>query len=253
VAPRGDTGVFVTGEDVFATVSVSEGEAPVKEAPPPEELEPSGPETASAVFEAWAAHPVAFPVADVGAPEELPQAEGGGPQEAPPVEGETPQELSEAEVKVPEEVLPVEEEPSEQQPEAEVEAPLVPESAVAAMAGGPEAGELEAAETVELPGVPEEVVPPEPGAGATAGEIPLPTATLARLALEQGDLPLAEKTARAVLERNPDSGPAQEVLETVARRRSEAAGTPAGRAHRKIEILESWLGRLRRAAGAGVS
>lgn len=253
VAPRGDTGVFLTGEDVFATVSVAEGKASEQDVPSPEGLAPAGPGTASTVFETSAAPPVAFPRADVGTPEKLPQAEVEGPEEAPLVEGESPEGLSEVEVEAPEEVLPVEDEPSEQQPEAEVETPFVPGGAVAAMAAGPEAGELEAAETVELPGVPEEVGPPEPGADATVGEIPLPTATLARLALEQGDLSLAERTARAVLERNPDSGAAQEVLETVARRRSEATGTPGGRAHRKIEILENWLGRLRRAAGAGVS
>ena len=43
-------------------------------------------------------------------------------------------------------------------------------------------------------------------------ELPLPTMTLARLALDQGDLELAEQTLRGVLERDPNHSEANELL-----------------------------------------
>ena len=145
--PRGDTGVFLVGGDVFST-----GEA--------EEDEPeSGPE---AVFG------------------------GGGPTQPIPV----PPEVAAGE--------------------------------------GPTGGESETTGGLE----------PEP-------ELPLPTVTLARLALEQGDLALAEETVRAVLDRDPDSGEARDLLEEIVRRRE--AGPRSGRAAR-IQRLERWLKGIRRAA-----
>ena len=87
----------------------------------------------------------------------------------------------------------------------------------------------------------------EPGtAGETeleSEEIPFPTATLARLALEQNDLDLAERTARAVLLQNPGSGLAQDVLAEAGRRRAVGPQeqTPADRAALKIAALRGWL------------
>ena len=48
-----------------------------------------------------------------------------------------------------------------------------------------------------------------------ADGIPLPTMTLARLAIDQGDLDLAERTLRGVLEREPGHAEAAELLETL--------------------------------------
>ncbi len=47
---------------------------------------------------------------------------------------------------------------------------------------------------------------------ARADELPLPTMTLARLALDQADLELAEKTLRGVLERDPSNAEATRLL-----------------------------------------
>ena len=47
-------------------------------------------------------------------------------------------------------------------------------------------------------------------------ELPLPTMTLARLALDQGDLELAEQTLRGVLERDPSHSEANELLAGLA-------------------------------------
>ncbi len=59
---------------------------------------------------------------------------------------------------------------------------------------------------------PEFVPEPEPD---YAPELPLPTVTLARLALEQNDLPLAEETLQAVLERDPANREAADLLENL--------------------------------------
>ncbi len=48
--------------------------------------------------------------------------------------------------------------------------------------------------------------------GFLSDELPLPTMTLARLALDQGDLELAEKTLRGVLDRDPDHAEATRLL-----------------------------------------
>ncbi len=87
--------------------------------------------------------------------------------------------------------------------------------------------------------------PGETGAetGLTEEGIPFPTATLARLALEQNDLDLAERTARAVLAQNPGSSLAQDVLDEADRRRVALAeeGSPADLAALKIAALRGWL------------
>ncbi|NOZ78213.1 MAG: tetratricopeptide repeat protein [Acidobacteria bacterium] len=85
--------------------------------------------------------------------------------------------------------------------------------------------------------------PADGGTPGTAENIPFPTATLARLALEQNDLDLAERTARAVLEQNPGSSLAQEVLAEAGRRRAAATEEPTAvsRAALKIAALRGWL------------
>jgi len=119
----------------------------------------------------------------------------------------------------------------------------------AAQPGGG-AGALEAVDDVFGAG-PEAAGGPAPEAAEAVTaeepeELPLPTATLARLALEQGDLDLARKTARAVLERDPESAGAWAVLGEVAARETSRApsGAEDPRAAR-IAALQRWLGAVK--------
>ena len=93
-------------------------------------------------------------------------------------------------------------------------------------------------------------------------EIPLPTLTLARLAYEQGDLRLAERTLMGVLERQPQSAEASALLERVRREREpvpeavsasdDAAAVErsetASPAVAKIAALRAWADAIRLAA-----
>lgn len=195
VIPRGDTGVFQVGDDVFTVSGTDEAMAGAR------------------------------------------LDEGAGFLEEEPAEPE-----AEGEAGIPEEIVAGAGPAVEEEAEPPVAAAVLEEEVVT----GPE-------ETAEPSGA---EAPGSTGAAATVlpgGEIPLPTATLARLALEQGDLPLAEETARAVLKRDPGSMEAREVLESIAKRRSEMAASPATVARRKIERLEEWLEQVRRAATARAS
>jgi hypothetical protein len=91
------------------------------------------------------------------------------------------------------------------------------------------------------------------GAGEPrAEELPLPTMTLARLALDQADLELAEKTLRGVLERNPDHAEAAELLAGLTA--SAGEGVPAEDASSDATIdsraraLRRWLEAVRLAS-----
>ena len=94
-------------------------------------------------------------------------------------------------------------------------------------------------------------------------EIPLPTLTLARLAHEQGDLRLAERTLLGVLERQPNSAEARALLEQIRSERSPvpptapamdeaAAAAEAQEAAKpaiaKIAALHAWADAIRLAA-----
>jgi len=80
-----------------------------------------------------------------------------------------------------------------------------------------------------------------------ADELPLPTMTLARLALQQGDRDLAERTLLGVLERDPDHQEARSMLLALRSARSEAVTTErvprAG--HARIGALRRWLDTIR--------
>jgi Tfp pilus assembly protein PilF len=87
--------------------------------------------------------------------------------------------------------------------------------------------------------------------------LPVPTVTLARLALEQGDLALARKTAQAVLERDPSSYEAQKLLTEINggddvahldQRVTLAIEIPGGISGRTIVALQSWLEGIRLAS-----
>jgi hypothetical protein len=74
--------------------------------------------------------------------------------------------------------------------------------------------------------------------------------TLARLALDQGDLELAEKTLRGVLARNPEHAEAAELLARLTGEPAPeptAAGPETGQQAR-VEALRRWLDAVRLAS-----
>jgi len=221
---RGDTGVYETGEDVFVPAGFGE---PAGEGAP----EPFPAEEALAQERIPAEAPEAAPTAVV-------EAEGGtfAGVEAAAVPEETVAKPAAMQEKL----------------------PGGAGAAVQEAGRGPEGAEPPGvmaeppAMVVETESVDEVTHPaPELEETGTEGEIPLPTATLARLALEQDDLLLAERTAQAVLTRDPASSDARRVLEAIAERRREMERNPAAIALRKIRRLEEWLGRIRRDLVAG--
>ena len=83
-------------------------------------------------------------------------------------------------------------------------------------------------------------------------ELPLPTMTLARLALEQGDLELAEKTLRGVLARNPEHPEAAALLAKLGEGAhsvsgSDETGSEAG-GDARVDALRRWLDAVRLAS-----
>lgn len=86
---------------------------------------------------------------------------------------------------------------------------------------------------------------PEPEAAeADAADMPVPTLTLARLAWEQGDLPMAERTLEALLDRNPDDADAADFLELV-RNRPRRQLAPEDLRPAKMAALQGWLQKVR--------
>ena len=83
-----------------------------------------------------------------------------------------------------------------------------------------------------------------------ADGVPLPTMTLAQLAIDQGDLDLAERTLRGVLEREPGHAEAAELLETMIAGPPEADSTtePKNPSDAKAEALQRWLDAVRLAS-----
>jgi hypothetical protein len=89
-------------------------------------------------------------------------------------------------------------------------------------------------------------------------QMPLPTVTLARLALDQGDRALASRTLESVLERDPDNAEAANLLESlwapaadtdVAVKENASAFSPAPTsAGARIAALQGWLDAVRLAA-----
>ena len=80
--------------------------------------------------------------------------------------------------------------------------------------------------------------------------VPLPTMTLARLALEQDDRPLAKATLESLVERDPANTEAVEMLAELRRQDESVAGMKlrAARATTKIAALQGWLDTVRLAA-----
>jgi hypothetical protein len=116
------------------------------------------------------------------------------------------------------------------------------------------APEPEPTPEVEPEPLPESWPDPEPDAEPElekdAEGVPLPTMTLARLAIDQGDLDLAERTLRGVLEREPGHSEAAELLETlVAGPPEKDSATEANDpSDARAEALQRWLDAVRLAS-----
>ena len=91
---------------------------------------------------------------------------------------------------------------------------------------------------------------PAPEKQAEPEDLPLQTMTLARLAVEQGDLDLAKKTLRGVLEADPGNQDAARLLESLMETAPppEAAKTAKDAADAKVRALQEWLEAARLAA-----
>ena len=83
-------------------------------------------------------------------------------------------------------------------------------------------------------------------------ELPLPTMTLARLALDQGDLELAERTLRGVLARHPGHLEASRLLasltEGAAETESRGSGATGTTGDARVQALRRWLDAVRLAS-----
>ncbi|MCK5375710.1 MAG: tetratricopeptide repeat protein [Acidobacteria bacterium] len=235
VRSPGDTGVWQLGGDVFqagwveeegdlvaeeapeATLAVdmgdeplSEEEAPFLETPVDVDAEPQPAEEAPEV--AWAVDMADEPPPEV---EEVPQAV----EETPPVDEGLAQ---------PEEIWTEQE---GQEIVLEGDAPTPSETFT----------EWEETVIEPLPEEPEQRV---------LEEIPLPTMTLARLAVEQGDQELAEKTLRGLLARDPEHEEAAQLLEDLTATPAEAVASeiPVDRTEATVRALQGWLNGVRLAS-----
>jgi hypothetical protein len=116
------------------------------------------------------------------------------------------------------------------------------------------AAESEPTPEVEPEPLPESWPDPEtdvqPELEKDADGIPLPTMTLARLAIDQNDLDLAERTLRGVLEREPGHSEAAELLETLIAGPPDVDSTvePMDPSATKVAALQRWLDAVRLAS-----
>jgi len=111
--------------------------------------------------------------------------------------------------------------------------------------------ELEAAPESEPKPEVEEEIEPAVDLLSKVEEIPLPTLTLARLAIEQGDFELAEKTLHGVLASEPENEEATQLLESFLTAPSVAADVAEGGqdlANMKVRKLRRWLDAVRLAS-----
>jgi len=125
------------------------------------------------------------------------------------------------------------------------------EPAAVVLPGGEDVEQLEfegATEVPEAEGV--EAVPPEveepPDVDTPPAGMPLPTVTLARLALDQGDLELARRTLEQVVTLRGHSEETRE-LEGLLETTSRQSGADT-RTSRKIARLQGWMRAVRLAA-----
>lgn len=261
VGVRGDTGVWMLGEDVFE-LPAPEPETPEWEleeegAAPPVPLPASEPEPDESGWELEEGGP--GPVHEAALPEgdhdwELGEPDMVAGQEAVEVAPEAAASTWELDEPTPPSGIPVgsgeEEEvppPAEAAPEVDWESELAVDLAEVE-APTAEAPHWTAPEAVDFEPSEEEVTA-ETGWDPVE-EIPLPTYTLARLAYDQGDLQLAERTLLGLLRRQPDSDEARELLDRV---RAELRGPgEAVEAYdlsaAKVAALRGWMEAIRLAS-----
>jgi tetratricopeptide (TPR) repeat protein len=177
------------------------------------------------------------------APEESEEPAFAAPEPEP-----VPESEAETVLLPPAEVAP---EP-ESVPESEAETAFLPalEFDPEAQASPQPEPAFEPEPVVEAEPLPESWPDPEPELEKDSDGLPIPTMTLARLAIDQGDLDLAERTLRGVLEREPGRTEAAELLETLI------AGPPEGEkatdqsevSDARAEALQRWLDAVRLAS-----
>jgi tetratricopeptide (TPR) repeat protein len=117
----------------------------------------------------------------------------------------------------------------------------------------------EPAPELEPPAISEPIEEPPPSVDAaeTRDDVLLPTVTLARLALEQGDEALAEETLKAILDRDPGNDEALNLLKRIEEGSQtegmeaspdEPSVTPADLLAAKAQGLRVWMESLREAS-----
>jgi len=138
-----------------------------------------------------------------------------------------------------------EEEPEEPEPEPEFEPDEEPEEGPEEEEQPPDEDELPLQLEADGP-----VDDPQPDLPAEEEEedIPLPTMTLARLAIDQGDHELAEKTLRGLLARDPENFEAAELLESLSSDAADQQDPTVDRGDHRVRALQGWLDRVRLAS-----
>jgi tetratricopeptide (TPR) repeat protein len=89
---------------------------------------------------------------------------------------------------------------------------------------------------------------PDLSADEDEEEVPLPTMTLARLAIDQGDHELAEKTLGGLLARDPENFEAAELLESLTSTAVDHQAHPVDPTDHRVRALQGWLDRVRLAS-----
>ncbi len=278
VQSAGDTGVWDDANDVFAAGMVGDDETSETEEEDAGGDEPS-PETIEDATDDSAAFVEPSPLTEDDVASIVDGDEGIETAELETVadEGE-PYEVEDAEgpesAFIAPEPLPEMEQDTEAEPGFESELDPEPETEPAIELESGEDDENEADDMAEdeyedeqeptpepepTPEVEPEPLPeswPDPESDAQpelekdADGVPLPTMTLARLAIDQGDLDLAERTLRGVIEREPGHSEAAELLETLVAGPPEADSTaePKDPSATKVEALQRWLDAVRLAS-----
>lgn len=235
-----DSGVHVVEEDVFSTASMGADDTPVDtDDAPVDDLEMDSRRTMAIPLDQIpiAPPPPAAAEAEAEAVFDLGAAEEPAPElEIVPEAGPVPE---------PEEVF-------ETADRADDGVPLEPDLALGAVfETGTVAADWEAASDADADGDADRDDDERSSRELRSEELPLPTMTLARLALDQGDLELAEKTLRGVLARNPGHSEASSLLATLTGGAGEGAPTPPAADEpggARVQALRRWLDAVRLAS-----
>lgn len=260
VSSAGDTGVFVVADDVFS--SPVEAESPEAPAPPAASQELEEGHDGEPLPSALAAESAAGP-------------EAAGPERVEAAAVPLDEERRSAEPVVGEDRTPVDDDVVAEQVAGTREVAVDEVVEAAATPAAPPEADLdtvhEPAPAVQEPGqlvhevaaeaaygdaweesqedYPEDAYPADDDDGGAA-ELPLPTMTLARLALQQGDRELAQHTLVGVLERDPGHDEARSMLVSLRAAAAEPVVTArvAADAGARAAALQGWLDTIRLAA-----